>query len=284
MNMNLLDVLQERAGQDLTDSLMQHLHDREYENMLHLVCMRMHSLAHRSSVNVTLDMAEITDAITQKAYLAKLENDIRLLKNVQSYHVSIRAITSASAAVHCLNEFLRVHTVRPRILSGLDIQLAEVPLPSDAEHLVRDFLVPNSQQANLALWTGLELAFSNTHHTDGAAPDFVRLLTALECLYMKDRNIVQFSPGYHDLRKLKKLSIGRRTEDGDEDLLAPRELPAFLNALPALEHLNISGFFEQSNDESKTVDLQHLVGLTYLDLSDNYLMQVNADTCHICLF
>ena len=40
MNMNLLDVLQDRAGQDLTDSLMQHLHDREYENMLHLcVCV-----------------------------------------------------------------------------------------------------------------------------------------------------------------------------------------------------------------------------------------------------
>jgi hypothetical protein len=280
--MRLMDVLQEGAGQDVTDSLMRHLHDREYENMLHLVCMRMHHLAHHSNVNVTLNMAEMTDLSTQKAYLAKINNDIRLLKNVQSYHVSMRAITSASAAVRCLDEFLRQKTERPRILSGLHIQLV-VPLPSDVEHVLNDFRVLGSQQANPALWTGLELSFSNTDFIDCFAPDFVTFFTALECLSIRDRHVVHFSPGYQDLRNLKKLSIGRGSHDEDFDL-APRELPAFLNVLPSLEYLDISGFFEENSDDTKNVDLQHLIGLTHLDMSSNYLMRVNVHPSHICVF
>jgi len=57
-----------------------------------------------------------------------------------------------------------------------------------------------------------------------------------------------------------------------------RDFLSFISALPLLEHLDMSGFFEEEGGQGpfaqKVVDLRHLVGLTYLDLSDNYLTQV----------
>ena len=77
---------------------------------------------------------------------------------------------------------------------------------------------------------------------------------------------------------LKKLSIGRRSEDGNDGDLPVREFPSFINALPVLEHLDMSGFFEEDTGQglvAQTVlDLSYLVGLMYLELSENYLITV----------
>jgi len=72
---------------------------------------------------------------------------------------------------------------------------------------------------------------------------------------------------------LKKLSIGRQFEDDDEKYLPIRDFPSFISAVPLLEHLDISGFLEKEGGQVlvalKVVDLRHLFGLMYLDLSDN---------------
>jgi len=57
----------------------------------------------------------------------------------------------------------------------------------------------------------------------------------------------------------------------DEGVICQSKFPSFLNSLFGLQKLDMSMFFKPESDELFTVDLQHLVGLTHLDLSKNSL-------------
>jgi len=275
--MGLQQVLENEAGQDVAESIMKHLTTRRHENMLHLVSKRMHGHAYRSNVPIVLNMDEMNNTAQRVAYLANVDENVQKLNNVQGYSVRMNGIASVPDARRCLYDVLRLDTEKPRTLSRLAVGFSDMPLLSDAERKVGDFLADDSVQSRLGL-AGLDLRFSDTDNTHHDAPDFVRRLTTLESLVLRARYVADFAPNFQDLVHLKKLSIGRRSEDGNDGDLPVREFPSFINALPVLEHLDMSGFFEEDTGQGpaaqRVVDLKHLVGLTYLDLSDNYLMEV----------
>jgi len=202
--MNLLDMLENRAGQDLTDHIMCYLPDQEHAHRMHLVSKRMHSLVPRNSVPVKFNMRDMANVAVRTRYLQHLDDRIRTVSNVRSFCVHMQNVASAEDANDVLSEFLKLKTRAPRALSGLYLYMPESKTIAHAETLMTAFLSPHTPQSNLGL-TGLELSFHDNEEM--RAPEFVRRLTQLEHLALQDRHIRLFSAPFQDLVGLKSLVI-----------------------------------------------------------------------------
>jgi len=271
--MDLLDMLENSAGQDLTDNIMHYLSGLQHEYWMHLVSKRMHALMPSKSVAVNFDMrvrGGNPGARAQK--LQDLDDKLRTISNVRSYCVHIQNMASAQDANDVLSNFLNINTPSPRPLGALFLYMPEVDTPSHANTLLSVFLSPHTPQSNLGL-TGLALSFRES--TERRAPEFVHRLTTLQHLLLKDAHIGQISEELKDLVHLESLVIRSRWSTMVDEEQHVRDFPIFLSILTRLEELGMSNFFEFTEEVvGKTVDLQQLTALTKLDLSSNYLQEV----------